>query len=98
MTAPDEKARQEAEKLTADWWADAGDPGDLSLEDRITAALIEARRAALEDAAITAGACPCRKYGEFDNVLLANEVSVDIAAAIRALIPTRPDGAAEGEQ
>lgn len=85
MTAPDEKAR---EIYVA--WKRTRKPDPIDLANRITAALIEARRAALEEAASKL---------DGDLHLQDSEMrgySRSSAARIRALIPTRPDGAAEG--
>jgi hypothetical protein len=82
MTAPDEKAR-EILRSTATW---DGYRNDMALHKATTAALIEARRAALEEAAKVA----CEMGDDYGWA-----TSSSTAKAILALIPTRPDGAAE---
>jgi hypothetical protein len=83
----EKKAREKAHQITADWRDD--NSSLLTLTDRITAALIEARRAALDEAASKL---------DGDLHLQDSEMrgySRSSAARIRALVPTRPDGEAE---
>ncbi|SRR6266567_1998765 len=102
MTAPDEKAREIADEIAAEY--SISRYGRSRIAGAITAALIEARRAALEEAAKREDA-----EAKFADQMEASTADLDFkvrwsviahehrrsAICIRALIPTRPDGAAE---
>lgn len=103
MTAPDEKARDLCNPLAGFIpFADL-----LALHGAITAALIEARRAALEEAAAwhDGQALEAKKisessvaFGGSDRWSMTAAEHRRAACRHRAMIPTRPDGAAEGAE
>jgi hypothetical protein len=84
MTAPDEKAREIADEIAAEY--NISRYGRSRIAGAITAVLIEARRAALEDA----GKWLLKQYGKQVDIVMPTTMQ-------RALIPTRPDGAADGK-